>query len=100
MGSVVCCDLFSFYVGPEIYFSRASDLGAESWYAEELGDVVVVALRQLSGHLILAPITVRDLSVWITVPYDHVSVIPICAICELTHITQEKAEIDLNPDSN
>ena len=81
-----------------IYICRASDLGVESWYAEELGDVAVVALQQLSGHLILAPITVRDLDIWITVPYDHVSVIPICAVCDLTMITQEKAEINTDPD--
>src|ERR1700732_2213079 len=57
------------------YICRASDLGAESWYAEQLDDIAVVALQQLSGHLILAPITVRDCDVWITVPYDHVSMI-------------------------
>ena len=59
------------------YFCRASDLGAESWYAEELGDVTAVVLQQLSGHLILAPITVRDLDLWITVSYDHISVMPL-----------------------
>jgi len=61
----------------------ASDLGVESWYAENLGDIAVVSLQQLMGHLILAPITVGDLDVWITVPYDH-----------------EKAEVDLDLDFN
>jgi hypothetical protein len=54
--------------------ARASDLGVESWYADDLGEVAVVSLLQLTGHLILAPITIRDLDVWITVPYDHVRV--------------------------
>jgi hypothetical protein len=51
---------------------RASDLVVESWYAEELGDAFVIGLEQLTGQLILAPIMVRDVELWITVPYDHV----------------------------
>ena len=54
---------------------RASDLGVESWHSEELGDLMVVSLEQFMGHLILAPITVRDQDIWITVPYDHVSIL-------------------------
>lgn len=54
--------------------ARASDLGVESWYADDLGEVAVVSLLQLTGHLILALITVGDLNMWITVPYDHVRV--------------------------
>jgi hypothetical protein len=55
-------------------FLRESDLGVESWYAGELGEVAVVPLTQLAGHLILAPITVVDNDIWITVPYDHVHI--------------------------
>jgi len=57
----------------------ASDLGVESWYAEDLGNLMVVPLECFTGHLILAPITVRERDIWITVPYDH-----------------EKAEVDLD----
>ena len=61
---------------------RASDLGVESWHSEELGDLMVVSLEQFMGHLILAPITVRDQDIWITVPYDHVSILSTyCGSC-------------------
>jgi len=54
---------------------RALDLGVESWYSEKLGSLMVVSLEQFTGHLILAPIIVRGQDIWITVPYDHVSVL-------------------------
>jgi len=53
---------------------RASYLGVESWYSNNLGDLMVVSLERFSGHLILAPIVVREQDIWITVPYDHVSI--------------------------
>jgi hypothetical protein len=53
---------------------RASDLGVESWYSEDLGDLMVVSLERFSGHLILAPIIVQRQELWITVPYDHASI--------------------------
>jgi hypothetical protein len=51
---------------------RAVDLGVESWYAGQLGANEVSALNRLSGHFILAPITVKLQDLWITVAYDHV----------------------------
>jgi hypothetical protein len=51
---------------------RAADLGAESWYAGQLGTIEIIALNRLSGHFILAPITVKVQDLWITVAYDHV----------------------------
>jgi hypothetical protein len=53
---------------------RASDLVVESWYAEDLGNLMVVSLECFSGHLILAPINVTGQDIWITVPYDHVRI--------------------------
>ena len=53
--------------------NRAVDLGVESWYADISGGLEVVSLDRLSGHFVLAPITVNDQNIWITVAYDHVS---------------------------
>jgi hypothetical protein len=73
MGTLVCSDFLCRRHKTD-FSLRASDLGVESWYAEDLGDLKVVPLERLTGHLILAPITVRERDIWITVPYDHVSV--------------------------
>jgi hypothetical protein len=76
---------------------RASDLGVESWYAEDLGDLKVVPLECFTGHLILAPITVREQDIWITVPYDHASILYLSPLLSaLNPGFQEKAEIDLD----
>lgn len=75
---------------------RASDLGVESWYAEDLGDLKVVPLECLTGHLILAPITVRERDIWITVQYDHVRVWSYLLLSILKQDLQEKAEVDLD----
>jgi hypothetical protein len=53
---------------------RVSDIVVESWYVEDLDDLKVVPLECLMGHLILAPIMVREQDIWITIPYDHVSI--------------------------
>jgi hypothetical protein len=76
---------------------RASDLGVESWYAEDLGNLMVVPLECFTGHLILAPITVRERDIWITVPYDHVSIWVLgLSLSALICGFQEKAEVDLD----
>lgn len=77
---------------------RAPDLGVESWYSTDLGDLKLVSLERFSGHLILAPIIVRGQDIWITVPYDHVSILlsldQKLSILKLQ--LQEKAEVDLD----
>lgn len=52
---------------------RAADLGVDCWYADALGEPEAVALDQLSGHFILAPISVGGRNFWITVAFNHVS---------------------------
>jgi hypothetical protein len=54
------------------YFS-AVDLGVDHWYANQLGDLEAISVERLSGHFILASITVRGVELWITVAFDHVS---------------------------
>ncbi|KAJ7062157.1 hypothetical protein C8F01DRAFT_969210, partial [Mycena amicta] len=50
---------------------HAIDLGVAVWSADALGDNEVVDVHQLSGHLILVPITVQTEPLWVTVAFDH-----------------------------
>ncbi|KAH7917473.1 hypothetical protein BV22DRAFT_1026280 [Leucogyrophana mollusca] len=50
----------------------ATDLGVSAWYANDLGEVEAVPISALSGHFVLAPITVNGQDIWITVAFDHV----------------------------
>ncbi|KIK78718.1 hypothetical protein PAXRUDRAFT_163227 [Paxillus rubicundulus Ve08.2h10] len=52
---------------------KAPDLGVQSWHGDMMGDLEVVAIEQLSGQLILAPIKMKNEDYWITVAYNHVS---------------------------
>lgn len=54
------------------FLSRATDLGVQSWYADELGPEEVISLSQLTGHFILARLEVQRIELWITVAFDHV----------------------------
>ncbi|EIW82591.1 hypothetical protein CONPUDRAFT_142843 [Coniophora puteana RWD-64-598 SS2] len=49
----------------------ASDLGVSAWQPETFSEIEVVPADALSGHLILAPISVGRQRHWITVAYDH-----------------------------
>lgn len=51
---------------------RAADLGIDVWDAENLAHHEAVAVTRLSGHFILAPVTVLERELWITVAFDHV----------------------------
>ncbi|TFK63271.1 hypothetical protein BDN72DRAFT_803396 [Pluteus cervinus] len=50
---------------------RAVDLGVQVWSAEQLGDIEVVGVDELSGHFILAPLTSHEHDLWVTIAYDH-----------------------------
>jgi hypothetical protein len=50
------------------------DLGVDAWYANQLGELEVVAVDRLCGHFVLAPISVKDTDLWITVAFDHVRI--------------------------
>jgi hypothetical protein len=60
-------------------FLRANDLGVATWYANALAPPELVALDELSGHVVVVDILVRNTQVWVTVPFDHV-----CTICFVT----------------
>ncbi|KAF7347283.1 hypothetical protein MVEN_01483500 [Mycena venus] len=49
----------------------ATDIGVSVWKAEALGPQEVVSLDRLTGHFVLAPITVRKQDLWVTIAYDH-----------------------------
>ncbi|KAJ7718698.1 hypothetical protein DFH07DRAFT_1011598, partial [Mycena maculata] len=49
----------------------ATDIGVRVWKADTLGSQEVVALERLTGHFILAPVTVCKHNLWITIAYDH-----------------------------
>ncbi|KAJ7051311.1 hypothetical protein C8F01DRAFT_1222141 [Mycena amicta] len=49
----------------------ATDMGVGEWEADVLETTEAIALEQLSGHFILASLTVQDNDLWITVAHDH-----------------------------
>jgi hypothetical protein len=51
---------------------RATDIGVRVWQANVLGPKEVVRLDQFTGHFILAPLTVCNENLWVTIAHDHV----------------------------
>ncbi|KAJ6582600.1 hypothetical protein DFH09DRAFT_1245975 [Mycena vulgaris] len=49
----------------------ATDIGVSVWQAEVLGPAQVISLHQLSGHFVLAPVTICGKHLWITIAHDH-----------------------------
>ncbi|KAK6996182.1 hypothetical protein R3P38DRAFT_3329647 [Favolaschia claudopus] len=49
----------------------ATDISVRAWQANVLASLEIVALKRLTGHFILIPLTVRKESLWITIAYDH-----------------------------
>ncbi|KAF7343039.1 hypothetical protein MVEN_01734200 [Mycena venus] len=51
----------------------ATDIGvhAHVWQADVLGPLEIIALEQLTGHFVLASITVQNEALWITIAHDH-----------------------------
>ncbi|KAJ7044316.1 hypothetical protein C8F04DRAFT_881243, partial [Mycena alexandri] len=49
----------------------ATDIGIRVWNQNCFDLPEVVALERLTGHFVLAPVTVRGYALWITIAFDH-----------------------------
>ncbi|KAJ7751437.1 hypothetical protein B0H16DRAFT_1318064 [Mycena metata] len=64
----------------------ATGIGVRVWQQNILGSPEVVSLDRLTGHFVLAPITVRKIDLWVTIAYDHASLHYLPALLSLTPI--------------
>ncbi|KAL1740203.1 hypothetical protein HDZ31DRAFT_85553 [Schizophyllum fasciatum] len=48
----------------------ATDLGVRIWRANVFSPVEAVSVSRLSGHFVLAPLSIEAINVWVTVAYD------------------------------
>ncbi|KAL1713956.1 hypothetical protein EV715DRAFT_210517 [Schizophyllum commune] len=58
----------------------ATDLGIRVWRAGRFAPAEVITIERLSGHFVLAPLSLRGLDIWITIAYDQACInAPACS---------------------
>ncbi len=81
--------------------NRAVDLGIRAWTANSLASLEVVELNRLTGHFVLAAITIRNHDIWLTIAYDHVSAIFVhLSFATFILLLQDRPEEDINMEDD